>query len=126
MNDYSQSELDNIIRYSDMVVSKATEMLPAHLLRVIHPDHLLEVILTNPTAESIDFRVIFHIAVPKKITGPLTGFSRFFSVCMASFGDRVILSACKQQQTAPRAHRHKLGFNAELRFHACGELRTKS
>ncbi|CAE7593760.1 unnamed protein product, partial [Symbiodinium pilosum] len=28
-----------------------------------------EVILTNPTAESIDFRVIFHIAVPKKITG---------------------------------------------------------
>eukprot|EP00439_Symbiodinium_sp_Y106_P031016 s4563_g3.t1 len=28
-----------------------------------------EVILTNPTAESMDFRVIFHIAAPKKITG---------------------------------------------------------
>ncbi|CAE7476827.1 unnamed protein product [Symbiodinium natans] len=28
-----------------------------------------EVILTNPTVESIDFRVIFHIAAPKKITG---------------------------------------------------------
>ena len=30
-----------------------------------------QVILTNPTVESIDFRVIFHIAAPKKITGPV-------------------------------------------------------
>ena len=29
-----------------------------------------QVILTNPTAESVDFRVIFQIAAPKKITGP--------------------------------------------------------
>ena len=88
-----------IRHYRGMDVSKAPAMLPTHLLRVIlyTPMICLEVILTNPTAESIDFRVIFHIAVPKKITGPLDRFSKFFSDRMDFFGDRVMSSECKQQ-----------------------------